>query len=308
MTQKQPTSGPGFHKPCQKIDVHIHLGITGNNSGMFDAEDRIAFDKFMGIEKCVILPTNPGKSPSSAIPESMMKNTLCSEQACEIANKYPDHFVWFCNIHPEKDVDVYGKLKHYKELGAKGVGEMASVMWFDDPVFDHFMGCCEELGMPILFHMCPAGLKNYGLLDDAGLPQLERALQRHPNLIFIGHSQPFWFEISEYPADLTAEERNAYPKGKVIPGRLPYLLEKYPNLYADLSADSGGNALMRDEEYAIEFLNKFQDKLMFGSDIVSTNFIYPLSSYLDSLLHQLKISEEVYEKVCNLNAKKLLGL
>ena len=65
---------------------------------------------------------------------------------------------------------------------------------------------------------------------------------------------------------------------------------------------------MRDEEYAIEFLNKFQDKLMYGSDIVSTNFVYPLGFYLDSLLHQLKISEEVYEKVCSGNAKKLLGL
>lgn len=305
---KKPTSGPGFQTPCKKIDVHIHLAKPGVPGGSFNAEERIEFDKFMGIEKCVILPTNPGKAPSPVIPEAMLGMMLSSEDACEIANKYPDHYVWLCNVHPENDPEVYEKLKRYKEMGAKGVGEMVSVKWFDDPDFDYFMSCCEELDLPILFHMCPAGMQNYGVLDEAGLPQLERALQRHPNLKFIGHSQPFWFEISEYPADLTAEERNIYPKGKVIPGRLPYLLEKYPNLYADLSADSGGNALLRDEEYAIEFLNKFQDKLLYGSDIVNANFIYPLGFYLDSLLHQLKISEEVYEKVCSGNAKKLLGI
>jgi len=304
---KQPTLGPNTFMPCKKVDVHVHLSKSAEG-GMFDAEARMAFDKYMGIEKCVILPTNPGKAPSPVIPEAMLQHMLSSEDACAIANKYPDHFVWFCNVHPEKDPEVYEKLKRYKEMGCKGVGEMVSVKWFDDPDFDYFMSCCEELGLPILFHMCPAGMQNYGVLDEAGLPQLERALQRHPNLILIGHSQPFWFEISEYPADLTPEERNIYPKGKVTPGRLPYLLEKYPNLYADLSADSGGNALLRDEEYAIEFLNKFQDKLMYGSDVANTNFVYPLAFYLDSLLHQMKISPEVYEKVVSGNAKKLLGL
>ena len=153
--------------------------------------------------------------------------------------------------------------------------------------------CCEDLGLPLLFHMSPNGI-NYGVIDEAGLPLLEKALMRHPKMAFIGHSQPFWFEISTYPDDLTPEERNIYPSGKVTPGRVPYLLDNYPNLYADLSADSGGNALMRDPEYAVEFLNRYQDRLLFGTDICNTDFIYPLGSYLDSLLHQLKISEEVY--------------
>jgi predicted TIM-barrel fold metal-dependent hydrolase len=47
---------------------------------------------------------------------------------------------------------------------------------------------------------------------------------------------------------------------------------------------------------------------MYGSDVCSIDFVYPLGFYLDSLLHQFKISEEVYAKVCNTNAKKLLGL
>lgn len=299
-----PTSGPGFTKPCKKIDVYTHLAKGENAMGMFTAEDRIEFDKVLGIEKCVILPF-AGRMPGA--PMTNTNGLLTPEDACEVAQKYPDHFAWFCNVLPDGTDATYQQLKKYKEMGARGVGEFGTLQRFDDPVMDHMFSCCEELDLPLLFHMSPNGI-NYGVIDEAGLPLLEKALQRHPKMAFIGHSQPFWFEISTYPDDLTPEERNVYPKGKVIPGRVPYLLENYPNLYADLSADSGGNALIRDEEYALEFLDKFQDKLMFGTDICNTDFIYPLSSYLDSLLHQLKISEEIYTKVCHTNACKLLGI
>lgn len=282
--------------PCKKLDIHTHLATQKNPMNVFTPEERMAFDQFYGVDKCVIM-TTPGNIPGM----------VGSEQAAEICETYPDHFTWFCNLNPDGTDATYEQLKKYKEMGAKGLGEFGNLMRFDDPIMDHMFSCCEELGLPILFHMSPNGI-NYGVVDEAGLPLLEGALQRHPGLVFIGHSQPFWFEISQYPADLTAEERNIYPGGKVIPGRVPYLLEKYPNLYADLSADSGGNALIRDEEYAIQFLTQFQDKLMFGSDVCSTNFIYPLAFYLDSLLHQDKISDQVYIKVCRGNAEKLLGI
>lgn len=288
--------------PCKKLDVHVHLATGENAMGIFCAEDRIAFDKYYGVDKCVLLPM-AGSTPG--VPA--MLGMMTPEDACAICEKYPDHFVWFCNVNPDGTESTYEKLKRYKEMGAKGVGEFGGLKRFDDPVMEHMFACCEELGLPILFHMSPNGI-NYGVIDEAGLPLLEGALKKFPKLVFIGHSQPFWFEISEYPADLTAEERNIYPRGKVIPGRVPYLLETYPNLYADLSADSGGNALIRDEEYAIEFLTKYQDKLMFGSDVANTSFIYPLAFYLDSLLHQDKITDEVYIKVCRGNAEKLLGI
>ncbi len=288
--------------PCKKLDVHTHLAMGPNPMGMFDAEARMAFDEFYGVDKCVLLPMGV-TVPKGAQTQGMMN----CEDAYALSQEHPDHFTWFCNLTPDGTQATYDTLRRYKEMGAKGVGEFFFGKRFDDPVVDHMFACCEELGLPVLFHMSPNGI-NYGVIDEPGLPLLEGALQRHPNLAIIGHSQPFWFEISQYPKNLTAQERNIYPSGKVIPGRLPYLLETYPNLYADLSADSGGNALIRDEAYAIAFLNKFQDKLMFGSDVCNTNFIYPLGFYLDSLLHQDKISDEVYVKVCRGNAEKLLGI
>ncbi len=55
--------------------------------------------------------------------------------------------------------------------------------------------------------------------------------------------------------------------GKVTPGGLTdrYLTD-YPNMFGDLSAGSGLNALNRDPEFTRDFLQRHQDKLMFGSD------------------------------------------
>ena len=44
------------------------------------------------------------------------------------------------------------------------------------------------------------------------------------------------------------------------------LLTDFPNLYADMSANSCNNFLNRDPEFAAGFLDRHQDKLMFGSD------------------------------------------
>src|SRR5256885_12998800 len=58
-----------------------------------------------------------------------------------------------------------------------------------------------------------------------------------------------------------------YPKTKVTPGGITdRLLTDYPNMYGDLSAGSGLNALLRDEDHARSFLARHQNKLMFGSD------------------------------------------
>jgi len=58
-----------------------------------------------------------------------------------------------------------------------------------------------------------------------------------------------------------------YPDTKVTPGGISdRLLADYPNMFGDLSAGSGQNALTRDEAHAAAFLERHQDKLLYGSD------------------------------------------
>ena len=128
-----------------------------------------------------------------------------------------------------------------------------------------------------------------------------------PNLIFIGHSQKFWAEIS---GDCTEEVRAGYPRGKVAEGgRVVELMRKYPNLHVDLSANSGYNAMVRDEEFAYRFLEEFSDRIYYGTDICAANGmqepLIQLSAWLDQAAENGRISYETYKKVCRDNALRL---
>ena len=58
-----------------------------------------------------------------------------------------------------------------------------------------------------------------------------------------------------------------YPKGPVKRGGLTdRWLGDYPNLYGDLSAGSGLNALTRDRDFAVDFLRRHSRRLIWGSD------------------------------------------
>src|SRR6185503_8522130 len=48
-------------------------------------------------------------------------------------------------------------------------------------------------------------------------------------------------------------------------------LAEFPNLYADMSANSGNNALSRDTAFTRQFITRHQRKLLFGSDCSCTD-------------------------------------
>ena len=79
-------------------------------------------------------------------------------------------------------------------------------------------------------------------------------------------------------------------------------------LYGDLSAGSGYNAISRDREFGIAFLNEFSDRLLFGTDIANVPQETPIVGYLDELRDAGAISDEVYERVTWKNANRVLGL
>ena len=291
----------GFKRPVERLDIHCHLGRPGGS--LFSAEERMAVDKVLGISHAVILPS-PVQDGTNMLPDCMD-----SEEARAAAEKYPERFSWFVNVEPDGSDEVVRKLKEAKASGAKGVGEFGTKLTFDDPWVDHLLDVCGALELPFLFHISPYGTNLYGVIDEKGLPGLEGALERHPETIFIGHSQPFWYELGTYDPDLPGPALNGFPFGKVEEeGRAVELLRKYPNLHADLSAISGLNAILRDTDYGIRFLNEFQDRLYYGTDLLNTEFVFPLGQMLDFWLLSGKISETVYRKICRENAEKLFGL
>lgn len=161
------------------------------------------------------------------------------------------------------------------------------------------------MGLPVLFHLAERIGGTYGVVDDAGLPRLDTCLRECVNTVFIGHGPAFWSEISLGVNEAT---RGGYPKGEVIPGRLQQLLKEHPNLYGDLSADSGFNAITRDPYYGYKFLEEFQYKLLFGTDICNVGQTVPIVDYFRQGLTEGRISQVTYDKITERNVTRILGL
>ena len=290
----------------KKIDIHAHVVMEKEippSSVDISPEDLIAMYDKLEIEKGVLLPLMSTEAHT---------HVITNESIISAVEKYPDRFLWFCNVDPRscqnsENADLSFLINYYKERGAKGVGEVTANLYFDHPKMDNLFYHCEECDMPVIFHISPQPERFYGAVDDIGLPRLEKMLKKHPKLKFIGHSQPFWAEMS---ADITEEFRNRYPKGKVTEGRIAKLLREYDNLYCDLSAGSGANAIMRDPEYAERFLNEFADRIFFGCDICQANQMhsFKFSDFLENMRAEGTLKEENYRKICRENAEKLLGL
>lgn len=285
----------------KKIDIHLHLSERPIPDGLgmkisSGAEMLPHLDE-LGIGFGIIM--------SSGETQAMFgSNASCRR----IAEQYPDRYAWMCGLDETEPETVYERLKQYGEEGAVGVGELAVNHRLDHPFLEAVFQAAEALGLPVLFHMSPEEGFQYGLVDEPGLPLLERALNKYPKLIFIGHSQPFWHEISG-DAGKSREERYEWGKGPVTPGgRLGQLFEKYPNLYGDLSANSGGCAMMRDEAFGLAFLEAWKDRLMFGTDMVNVDMEFPLGGWLDQKVEEGALSFAACQAIVSGNAKRIFGL
>ena len=285
----------------KKIDIHLHLSERPIPDGLgmkisSGAEMLPHLDE-LGIGFGIIM--------SSGETQAMFgSNASCRR----IAEQYPDRYAWMCGLDETEPETVYERLKQYREEGAVGVGELAVNHRLDHPFLEAVFQAAEALGLPVLFHMSPEEGFQYGVVDEPGLPLLERALNKYPKLIFIGHSQPFWHEISG-DAGKSREERYEWGKGPVTPGgRLGQLFEKYPNLYGDLSANSGGCAMMRDEAFGLAFLEAWKDRLMFGTDLVNVDMEFPLGGWLDQKVEEGALSFAACQAIVSGNAKRIFGL
>ncbi len=142
--------------------------------------------------------------------------------------------------------------------GALGLGEIKFNVAVDGQEMRRVYDLAAELNVPVTIHFQEDSSGSF-TAPFKGLPPM---LKAYPKTTFIGHANAFWANIS---ADVPPGV--AYPEGKVQTGGLTdKMLSEFPNLYADLSATSGRNALGRDPDFAAGFIVRHRDKLMFGSD------------------------------------------
>ena len=288
------------------IDIHAHTGRIGPRSNTITAEDVIRNMDRYGIERSCVLPL-------ADCPEGdYLANT--TEDVIAACARYPDRLVPFCLIHPRfgknaPDADFSELLAEYRARGCVGLGELVSNHWIDDPHAMNLYRQAGEAGLPVLFDMTSRVGTHYGVVDEPGLPRLERVLGELPGTTFIGHGPTFWAEISPNSA---SEDRGGYPSEPFTgDGAVGRLMDACPNLWADTSARSGYNALTRVPEYGLEFLERFCDKMLFGTDnclVVATDQSMAIAALLCRARKEGKLPEEAYRKITEGNAAGLLGV
>ena len=192
----------------------------------------------------------------------------------------------------------------YNMHGVRVCGEWKFRVPFDDPRCLAIFQKAGQLKMPVVLHLDVPTLPDpktgapvfQPLWYGGTVANLENALKACPDTIFIGHAPGFWREISG-DADTSS---SPYPEGPVTPdGRLYRLFDTYANLYADMSAGSGRQALSRDSEHAVKFITRYADRLLFGRDYYEQE--------LHDFLQTLPLSAEVIEKIYWQNAERLVA-
>ena len=284
-----PAVGSGA-KDLHLIDVHTHIGEIAPGKGQTAGQLVSRMDR-EGIEKAVVL--------SIENPEETYYYVL-SKEVMSACRRFQDRLVPFCCVDPRRgpadtSTDFLGLIERYVRRGAKGFGEHLAGLPVDDPRSMKIYEACGYLGIPVLLHL--DSLRN---VDSVGLPRFERVLRTLPQTIFLAHGPGWWREIS-----CEVDPKLTYPTGPVKkPGRVAQLLSSFDNLYGDLSATSGCNALERDPEHAEDFLTEFSGKVLFGTDCIHPGQKLPIIP----LLTNIRIPLKHKRKIANGNASRLLGI
>jgi uncharacterized protein len=304
------------------IDMHSHPYAKTAK----EIDDWVRNMDEVGVEKTVILTMATG----AEFDEIQKKYA-----------KYPERFEMWCGLDltgyngPGFEASGVKELERCHAAGARGVGEIhdkgkglrsgkseAPGMHPDDARMDALWEKCGELSMPVSLHVADPiwmyqkmdrhndGLMNayYWRLDNqpgiVGLSGMidifERTLARHRKTTFIA------CHFANLDYDLA---------------RLGEVLDRNPNLYADISARYAETAPI--PRFAAQFYEKYADRLVYGTDMGFDTAMYQITfRILESLdehfyevdqfsyhwaLNGFGLSDAVLKKVYLENAAVLLA-
>jgi uncharacterized protein len=278
-------SAAGAAGAFRVIDIHQHTPYSGRTN-----EQLLAHQRAMGIEKTVLLPAG---SKYGLAAEAGGNDTVLA-----MARAYPKQYYFFANELPDIR-ETRTVIEKYLKAGAIGIGEQKFNVDCDSKPIQLIAEIARDYAVPVLMHFQH---ETYNL----GFDRFYKLVEKYPTVNFIGHAQTWWGNI-----DKNHQQSVMYPKGPVTSGGITdRLLSKYANVYGDLSAGSGLNALLRDEEHGKEFLKRHSGKLLYGSDCSDPEGAgIPCSgSQQLSTIERLSPNREVTEAILWANAARLLKI
>jgi len=284
------------------IDAHNHPDWHGHNLDRFlvNMRDHAIDVTWLLSWECPHDEYAPNLT--GVIPDVGPHGPIPFSRCLSYAERAPGKFVLGYAPDPRRPEAIDQLSAMMAIYGVRVCGELKLRMMYDNWDAIRLFKFCGIKKVPVTVHLdyeIGTGEVRYPRPNwwyGGGIEAFERAVQACPETIFLGHAPGFWAHISG--DDLY---RTSYPKGKVmLGGKVPAMLRQYPNLYCDLSAGSGHNALARDPEFAREFILEFQDRILYARD------------YFDNqhqvLLNSLNLPTDVLAKIYAGNALKLVPL
>lgn len=223
------------------IDIHQHTNYARRPDDVL-----VSHQRKMGIAKTILLPAG---SKYGLAAQAGGNDTVLA-----VVKKYPKEFLFFANELPDIP-EAKPVIEKYLKMGAIGIGEQKFPVDADSPHMELIASIARDYNVPVLMHFQHEAY-NYHI------ERFHKMLEKYNKVNFIGHAQTFWSNISK-----GGDQAVLYPTTKVTPGGITdRLLADYPNMFADLSAGSGLNAFRRDLEHGAAFIQRHQNKLLYGSD------------------------------------------
>jgi len=223
------------------LDVHLH--VRANPEGVFD------HIRGSGETRAVLLPG-----------QGLDANAKAAIAA------HPGRFARFVRYDVTKPEAIEEMTRALRD-GAIGLGEIKYHVALDGPEMRRVYALAADAGVPVTVHFQEVPHFESEGVFNTGFAKLGSILKAYPKTTILGHADAFWANVSsEVPKDI------AYPSGPLKPGGLTdRWLSEFPNLYGDMSANSCNNCLYRDPDFMRGFLERHQDKLIFGSDCPCTD-------------------------------------
>jgi predicted TIM-barrel fold metal-dependent hydrolase len=335
------------------IDVHTHLSFRAKSrNGVGLGEDL----EFLANPETV-LPVMDRKNIGRMVNLTGSSGRGLDQAIEKFQKPHPQRFVTFTEPLWEKtNRPDYGKvqadaIESASKAGARGLKVLktlglylrenvtqGSLVKIDDRRFDSMWAACGSLSMPVAIHVSDP--EAFFLPTDRLNERFEE-LNNHPDWSFHGKDFPANAELLEARNRVLAR----HPKTQFIllhvgndAENLPYVsecLDRYPNTSVELGARIG--ELGRQPRMSQKFFDRYQDRILFGTDAVPNGTDTPQQIFGDQLyeiyfrfletedeyfdyapapippqgrwrIYGLGLPDVILKKVYHLNALRLLNL
>ena len=281
------------------IDIHSHLSIRAksvNGVGVGEMMDFLATPE-------TLLPVMDRKNIRIMVNLTGGSGKGLNEAIQKFQQPHPDRFLTFTEPtwdranQPGYDKFQADEIVRAYHAGARGVKVLKTLGLYlrknisegplvaiDDTRFDPMWEACGSLGIPVAIHVSDP--EAFFLPTDRTNERFEE-LNNHPDWSFHGKDFPSSAELVEARNRVLAK----HPKTQFIvlhvgnnAENLPYVsecIDRFPNMTVDLAARVG--ELGRQPRMSRKFFDKYQDRIIFGTDAVPNGTDTPQQIFGDQL-------------------------